>query len=179
LVLNSDARLERLCRISSFVAVPLLLAILTGAQQRLQDPATEFLVLPPFAVIIYLIFREPYGKWANLQSIVILPCMGAVIGQLSFRFFGLTPLGIALATLSVLVLQSILRARMPPALALSVLAMLLHVQSFTYTLGVAEASISIAIVFFLWRRFAVAPLLRTSPYSIEKTQTAVLPEVRQ
>lgn len=175
----SDARLERLCRISSFVAVPLLMAILTATQHRLQDRATNFLVLPPFAVIIYLIFQYPYGDWANLRSIVVLPCLGAVVGQLSFRFFGLTPLGIAIDSLCVLALQSILKARMPPALALSVLAMLLHVQSFTYTLGVAEASTAIAIVFFLWRRVAVTPLLRTAPYRMEKTHIAVLPEVRQ
>lgn len=177
-MLASDARLERLCQISSFVAVPVLLAILTETQHRLQDRATDFLVLPPFAVVIYLVFRDPYGKSANLRSIVVLPCMGAVIGQLSFHYFGLTPLGIALDTLCVLTLQSIFKARMPPALALSVLAMLLGVQSFTYTLGVAEASTSIAIVFFLWRRFVVTPALPTSPYRIEQTQPAVLPEVR-
>lgn len=174
-----EARLERLCQISSIVAVPSLMAILTETQRQLQDRATDFLVLPPFAVIIYLIFRDPYGRWANLRSIVILPCLGAITGQLSLRFFGLTPLGIAVDTLAVLALQAILRARMPPALALSVLAMLLHVQSFTYTLGVAEASTSIAIIFFLWRRILIAPLLPTSSYRIEQPHPDVLPEVRQ
>jgi len=179
-VKEPEARLERLCQISSFVAVPALLAILTETQLRLPDRGTEFLVLPPFAVIIYLLFREPFGKWANLRSIVILPCLGAMIGQLSFRYFGLTPLGIAIDTLGVLAFQSILKARMPPALALSVLAMLLHVQSFTYTLGVAEASTSISVVFFVWRRLMVTPSLPTSQsqYRVEQTHPAVLPEVR-
>jgi hypothetical protein len=180
-VLAPHARLERLCQIASFVAVPVLLAILTETQHRLQDSATEFLVLPPFAVVIYLVFREPYGKWANLRSIVILPCIGAVVGQLSFRFLGLTPLGIAGDTLCVLTLQSILKARMPPALALSVLAMLLHVRSFSYTMGVAEASSSIAIVFFVWRRFVVAQFLPKPFYlqemKTEQTDAAALPEV--
>lgn len=152
-----------MCQISSFVAVPALLAVLTETQHRLQDRATDFLVLPPFAVIIYLIFRDPFGKPANLLSIVVLPCMGAVVGELCFRFLGLTPAGIALDTLCVLALQSIMRAKMPPALALSVLAMLLHVESLTYVLGVAEASTLIAIVFFLWRRFVISPLVPTEP----------------
>jgi hypothetical protein len=143
--------------------VPALLAILTEAQHRLQDRATDFLVLPPFAVIIYLIFRDPFGKSSNLLSIVVLPCMGAAVGELCFRFLGLTPAGIALDTLCVLALQSIMRTKMPPALALSVLAMLLHVESFTYVLGVAEASTLIAIVFFLWRRFVISPLVPTVP----------------
>jgi CBS-domain-containing membrane protein len=166
---GSYDRLERLCQISSFVAVPVLLAILTETQHRFQDSATSFLVLPPFAVVIYLIFREPFGNSANLRSIVLLPCIGAIIGQLCFRFLGFTPLGIAVDTLMVLAIQSILRARMPPALALSVLALLLHVKSLTYTLGVFEASVSIAIVFFLWRRFVVSPLVPTLPGTIEST----------
>lgn len=174
---RSDARLERLCHVSSFLAVPALLAVLTEAQLSLHDAATSFLVLPPFAVVIYLLFREPYGKWANLRSIVFLPCVGAIIGQLSYRYFGMTPTGIAIDTLGVLAMQSLLRARMPPALALSVLAMLLHVQSFTYTLGVAEASIAIAVVFYSWRRFVVTRFLPTVPFSIGETRPAVMPEV--
>lgn len=145
------------------MAVPVLLAVLTATQSRLQNHITEFLVLPPFAVVIYLIFRDPLGKSANLRSIVVLPFMGAAVGELCFRYLGLTPAGVALDTLSVLSLQSIMQARMPPALALSVLAMLLHVQSLTYVLGVAEASTLIAIVFFLWRRFVIAVLLREEP----------------
>lgn len=143
------------------MAVPALLAILTATQHRLQNRVTEFLVLPPFAVVIYLIFRDPLGKSANLRSIVVLPVMGAAVGELSYRYFGLTPLGIAADTLCVLGLQSVLQARMPPALALSVLAMLLHVESFTYVLGVGEQSTLIAIAFFIWRSVVIAPLLRT------------------
>jgi len=154
------ARLERWSQISSVVAVPALLAILTATQSRLQNRVTEFLVLPPFAVVIYLIFRDPMGKSANLRSIVVLPCAGAAVGELCSRYLGLSPAGVAVDTLCVLSLQSLLRARMPPALALSVLAMLLRVKSLTYVEGVAEASTTIAIVFFLWRRFGISPLLR-------------------
>lgn len=164
------ARLERWAQISSFVAVPALLAILTATQIRLHNLVTEFLLLPPFAVVIYLIFRDPFGKSANLRSIVVLPCMGAAVGELCSRYLDLTPAGVAVDTLCVLSLQSVLRARMPPALALSVLAMLLRAKSFTYVLGVAEASSLIAIVFFLWRRFALSPLLR------EETSSAATSE---
>ncbi len=160
------------------MAVPALLAVLTATQSRLQNRITEFLVLPPFAVVIYLIFRDPLGKSANLRSIVVLPCMGAAVGELCFRYLGLTPAGVALDTLCVLSLQSVLRARMPPALALSVLAMLLHVKSFPYVLGVAEASTLIAIAFFLWRRFVISPLLR-EPVSPARSETVSVREPSQ
>lgn len=110
--------------------------------------------------MIYLVFRDPFGSSANLRSIIVLPCLGATVGSLCSDYLGLTPASVALDTMGVLTLQTVLKARMPPALALSVLAMLLRVKTFTYLLGVAEASVVIALVFFLWRRFAIAPLVR-------------------
>ena len=154
------------------MAVPALLAVLTATQSRLQSRVTEFLVLPPFAVVIYLVFRDPFGKSSNLRSIVVLPCMGAAVGELSYRILGLTPGGIAVDTLCVLSLQSILRARMPPALALSVLAMLLRVELTTYVIGVFEQSTLIAIVFFLWRRFLILPLLGEEPSTATRSENA-------
>ena len=43
-------------------------------------------------------------------------------------------------------------------LALSVLALLLHVDGPTYIIGVLEGTLMTAIVFYLWRRFAFVPL---------------------
>ncbi|MEO7038457.1 MAG: HPP family protein [Candidatus Elarobacter sp.] len=172
MIARSNARIERWSLISSFVAVPSLLAILTATQSRLQNRITEFLVLPPFAVVIYLIFRDPLGKSSNLRSIVVLPCMGAAVGELCFRYLGFTPVGIAVDSLIVLSLQSVIKARMPPAFALSVLAMLLRVDSLNYVLGVAEASTVIAIPFFLWRSWLILPLLREEPVSVFETETA-------
>lgn len=143
--------------------------------QGLHSPETAFLVLPPFAVVIYLIFRYPLGGAANLRSIVVLPCLGAAVGELCFRFLGMTPAGVALDTLAVLSLQFITRAYMPPALALSVLAMLLHVTSFTYVLGVAEQSALIAVVFFLWQRFVILRL-RDEPLIAARNATVSMPE---
>jgi hypothetical protein len=175
--LRPNARLERWCQISSFVAVPALLALLTATQSRLQNRETDFLVLPPFAVVIYLIFRDPLGKSANLKSIIVLPCMGAAVGELSFGYLGMTPAGVVVDTLCVLGLQSVMRARMPPALALSVLAMLLHVRSLTYVLGVAEASTLIAIVFFVWRRFAISWAFRDDPLSTAPSEPVSVREI--
>jgi len=158
------------------VAVPALLAVLTATQSRLQNRVTEFLVLPPFAVVIYLIFRDPLGKSANLRSIVILPCLGAAVGELCFRYLSFTPAGVAVDTLCVLSLQSLLRARMPPALALSVLAMLLRAKSLAYIEGVAEASTTIAILFFLWRGFVISRLLAEEPLKAAGSETVSVGE---
>jgi len=43
-------------------------------------------------------------------------------------------------------------------LALSVLALLLHVDGPTYIIGVLEGTLMIAIAFYLWRPFVFLPL---------------------
>jgi CBS-domain-containing membrane protein len=138
-------------RILPLVAVPTLLALLSALQHLGKSAATEYLVLPPFAVIVYTVFRAPRGPAANMRSIIVLPCVGAVSGELCYRFFGLTPLGVAIATATVLAAQELLRASMPPALALAVLAMLLHATGPTYLLGVAEGTALIGVALLLWR----------------------------
>jgi hypothetical protein len=128
-------------------------------QLAVHRPITEFLILPPFAVIVYSIFREPWGKTATLRSIVLLPCLGAIFGQLSSHYLGLTPAGVAAATVLVLLTQAAIGAEMAPALAIAVLALLLHAEGVTYVLGVLEGTVTIFIVFSLWRQlFAPLPI---------------------
>lgn len=150
--------IERCSIISTFVAVPAILALLSAIQLAVHSWPTEFLVLPPLAVVTYLLFRQPSGPWTCARSIVVLPCAGAICGELAWRFFGMTPLGIGVATLAVLALQLAIRATMPPALALAVLAMLLHVQGPAYALGVLQATAIIFVAFHAWRRFVLKPI---------------------
>jgi hypothetical protein len=130
------------------------MATFSALRNAIHSPATDYLVLPPLSVIIYLIFREPFGASANLRSIVVLPSFGAGVGQLCSMYLGLTPVGVGLGCVVVLLCQAMLRATMPPAIALAVLAMLLRVEGPTYVLNVFGGTVGIAAVFFLWRRFA-------------------------
>jgi len=142
--------------VPALIGVPGVLALLSAIQNLAPHKnATEFLLLPPFAVIAYLVFQNPRARVSHLRSIVILPCLGAISGQLCFHYLGFSPIGVAAATSIVFALQAVLRADMPPALALAVLAMLLHTDSPTYTLGVLEGTLTIFIVFRLWLPLAV------------------------
>lgn len=143
---------ERRTLLVTIVAVPMLLAMLSAMQLAVRRPATEFLILPPFAVIIYSIFRDPWGRSATLRSVVFLPCLGAIFGQLSSRYLGLTPAGVAAATLCVILVQALIGADMAPALAIAVLALLLRPEGTPYILGVLEGTLTIFIIFSLWRR---------------------------
>ncbi|HEY2474284.1 MAG TPA: HPP family protein [Candidatus Cybelea sp.] len=140
-------------QLAAGIAVPLLLALLSGVQMAVHRPATEYILLPPFAVVIYLIFRTPAGESTGFRSVVVLPCLAAVIGELCGHYLGLSPPGVAVATIVVLCLQFALRAQMPPALAIAVLAMLLHAWGLTYLLGVFQGTLIIFITFSIWCRF--------------------------
>lgn len=148
---TDDATERRRSRVAA-IAVAALLALLSGVQIAAHQRATEYLLLPPFAVIIYLIFRAPWGESANFRSIVLLPAAGALVGQYCGLWLGMTPQGVAAAALGVLLIQWAMRAHMPPSLALAVLAMLLRVEGETYVLGVVEGTLVIFVAFALWRR---------------------------
>lgn len=148
-----DAR----ARWSAFVAVPVLLFFVDWMPRIYRSTATEFLLVPPLAVIIYLIFSQPASQHSTFRSIVVLPIIGAAVGELSYRFFGLTPWGVALAVLVVLIAQTTLGANMPPALALAVLAMLLKADDPNYAVGVAMATVGVWLVFLGWRKFVWSP----------------------
>lgn len=137
--------------LASIIAVPLLLALLDVGAGVWRAPAAQYVMLPPFAVIIFLLFTQRTGPSANLRSIVGLPCIGAAAGALCWHLLGAGPVSVATATLSVLVAQLVLRAYMPPAVALAALAPLLHAEFWTYVAGVAIGTSVIGAVFVVWR----------------------------
>ncbi len=156
---------EQCAKLSAFIAVPVLLFCIDLVSRLSHLTETEFLLVPPLAVVIYLIFSRPDAPNANFRSIVVTPILGAVVGQISYQLFGLTPWGVAIATLAVLVLQAAIRANMPPALALAVLAMLLKAQGPAYSIGVALAAMLVWLIFILWRRYVWMPRPQAAPKS--------------
>jgi hypothetical protein len=138
--------------LAPIVAVPLLLALLDVIAGAWRGRAAEYVMLPPFAVIVFLLFSPGPGRFDNLRSIVILPCIGAAAGAACWHVLGPGPGSLALATLAVLVAQLALRAYMPPALALAALASLLRADVAPYVTGVAIGTSIIGIAFVLWRR---------------------------
>jgi hypothetical protein len=142
---------KSITNVATVVAVPGLLAGLEALRAATRQPFTGYLVLPPLAVIIYLIFRDPNGEAATARSVILLPTLGAATGGIAYHFLGLTPAGLAVGTSIVLLLQAATNAFMPPALALCILAMLLHADPLTYVSGVLESTVLIFAVFTAWR----------------------------
>lgn len=144
---------ERCARLSVWGVVPLLVFGLHLVAFLTRRPATHYLLIPPLTVIAYLLFRNPAGQGANVRGAVLLPIIGAIAGEMVFRLLGLTPWGVAAAVLVVLAAQRLLSTSMPPALAVAVLALLLHAGGGYYTLDVAVSTGAIAGAFFAWRHW--------------------------
>jgi hypothetical protein len=164
-------------------AVPALLALLSAIQLATNRYATDYLLLPPFAVIIYVIFSGPRSVCSRFRSVVVLPVLAAIVGELCWRYLGLTPAGVAIATLAVLTVQALIRAQMPPALALAVLAMLLKAQGYAYVVGVLEGTAIVFVIFQAWCRFGPVPTdARPKPrlsggVNAERTAPGVLTQI--
>ncbi len=139
---------------AALVAVPLLLFAIDGVSRLVRGRPTEFLLVPPLAVITYVLFSDPDRADARLRSVVLLPVVGGVAGELGYAALGLTPWGVAAAVLAVLLAQRALRARMPPALAIAVLAMLLRARGPWYPIDVGVSALLVWTAFRAWRRVA-------------------------
>ncbi len=139
---------------TALVAVPVLLFALDAVSKVVRGAPTEFLLVPPLAVVAYLLFSEPERTDARLRAVVLLPTLGGLAGEAAYAALGATPWGIAAAVLAVLLAEQGLRARMPPALAIAVLAMMLRVRGPWYPVDVAASSLVIWGAFHAWRRVA-------------------------
>jgi CBS-domain-containing membrane protein len=151
---RSDPPREPLSGRSALVAVPILLFAIDALSRVGRGEATEFLLVPPLAVVAYLLFSNPERCDARLRAVVLLPLVGALIGEGGYLLLGLTPWGIAAVLLLVLLAQRALRATMPPALAIAVLAMFLRVGGPWYPLDVALGTAFVWVAFHGWRALA-------------------------
>ncbi len=137
---------------AALVAVPLVLFAIDAVSRVVRGRPTEFLLVPPLAVVTYLLFSDPERADGRLRSVVVLPVVGGVAGELGYAALGLTPWGVAATVLAVLLAQRALRARMPPALAIAVLAMLLRARGPWYPIDVGVSSLLVWAAFRAWRR---------------------------
>ncbi len=136
---------------TALVAVPVLLFALDAVSRVVRGEATEFLLVPPLAVVAYLLFSQPERTDARLRAVVLLPAIAAIVGEAGYAALGPTPWGIAAVVLGVLLAGRALRARMPPALAIAVLAMLLRARGPWYPIDVAVSSLVVWGAFHAWR----------------------------
>ncbi len=128
--------------------------VLDGVSKLERGPPTEFLLVPPLAVVAYLLFSDPERADGRLRAVVLLPVLGAVAGEAGYAALGPAPWTIALVVLAVLAAERALHARMPPALAIAVLAILLRVRGPWYPADVAVSSLLLWGAFHGWRRLA-------------------------
>jgi hypothetical protein len=132
-----------------FVAVIAALAVRTGLR---------FLMYPPLAVIAFEMFRHRARcPWANTGVRAPLACFAAAaMGYLALRLFGPTPWCAALAVAGTLVALQLLRLHMPPALAVSLLPIVIGHPPPMFPFAVALSTGLAALTYLAYER-SLAP----------------------
>jgi hypothetical protein len=138
------------------VAIPSLLALLDACARSWHIPAARYISLPPIAGrgVLALFHPAPSPRHGALDRRP--SCFGAFIGAMLWHVLGDTPFGVAIKMLAVLLAQLVLRADMPPALALALLPLVLHPDPQGYVGGVAIGTAGLGVA------FAVSQIARSS-----------------
>lgn len=110
----------------------------------------RYALFPPLAVIAYLAFGDPGGELAGWRSVVLLPVMAALAGIWLVRLP--EALGIAIGLFAVLAAMELVRRSAPPALAVLLLAFLLHLATPVYPLSVLVSTLVVYGLVQLYRR---------------------------
>lgn len=110
----------------------------------------RYALFPPLAVIAYLALSDPWGELAGWRSVILLPVVAATLGVLLVRLP--EALGIAIGLGAVLAAMALVGRRAPPALAVVLLAFLLHVTNLVYPLSVLISTLVVYGLVHLFRR---------------------------
>ncbi len=120
----------------------------------------RYALFPPLAVIAYLAFRDPRAELAGWRSVILLPVAAAAVGILLVHLP--EAIGIATGLLAIFALMELSQAAAPPALAIVLLAFLLHISSWVYPLSVLVSTVVVYLGAVLLRRLTSARAAGTS-----------------
>ncbi|MHB1841729.1 MAG: HPP family protein [Sulfobacillus sp.] len=150
-----QARLGALATSLAVVAVVELAHLLSLAL------VVRYALFPPLAVIAYLAFSDPRAELAGWRSVMLLPVAAATVGILLVHLP--EAIGIAIGLLVIFALMELSQAAAPPALAIVLLAFLLHISSWVYPLSVLVSTLVVYLGAVLWRRLTYSQSTRASP----------------
>lgn len=148
-----DARQRRFITLWALLILPLFLGVVAVAAS---ETHLRFLLFPPLAAIGLALFRDPYSQRTAFRSVVMGPVAGALIGVAALRWMPVGPVRIALVTAIGIGALSLLRAELTPALAVSLLSLLVGAEGMSFVISIALSSCALWLLFLLWRRLIYA-----------------------
>lgn len=120
-----------------------------------QSNGWHYLFFPGLAALTHDVLIRPWGKWASQPGrLVVTPVVGAVIGTLVTRTFPFGVPAILLVVTSCLLLLTLLKSNIAPAIAAGVLPLFLGIKSWLYPASILLSLVVLAAVLLPWQRFS-------------------------
>ncbi|MGD9892774.1 MAG: hypothetical protein AB7R89_01680 [Dehalococcoidia bacterium] len=96
-----------------------------------------FVLFPELAALSFELFAHPAGRWARKPlAVAISPTATGALGVIIGHFLGFSPLAVAVTVVGSMALFAVLRSAATPALSAGLLAVVLHVESPLYPVGI-------------------------------------------
>lgn len=136
----------------SEVLATLYMALITGIAVT---TGPFFLLFPELGALSYEVLGRPHGRWSSApQHLATSPALAGVIGIMVTRHLPYGPLSVLLTVTSILILISILRSPIGPAISAGVLPLALGITNWWYPPAILFGCSLLTVVLFGWKRIA-------------------------
>lgn len=114
----------------------------------------HYLFFPGLAALAYDVLSRPWGKWASQPGrLIVTPTLGAATGTLITRIFPYGVLAILLVVTASVLLLTLLRSNIAPAIAAASLPLFLGIKSWLYPVSVGLSLILLAAILLPWQQY--------------------------
>ncbi len=113
-----------------------------------------YLLFPELGALAHDVMRRPWGKWSSQPlRLIVTPVLTAIVGTVVTRHLPYRVLTILLVTASSLLIISLLRSAIAPAISAGVLPLVLHVTSWPYPLSIFSVLVLLVALLLGWRKY--------------------------
>lgn len=125
----------------------------------------RFLLYPPLVVITYEMFSRPLScPWARKPLRLPVACfLTATIGFTAYSVLGVSVLTALISMAAGMVILHLLDLRVPPALAVALLPMVIEAPTVTYPVAVGAGTALLSAWFLAWRTWVPGRLAQERP----------------
>lgn len=114
-----------------------------------------FLLFPELGALSYETLGRPHGRWGSAPlHLATSPALAGVIGLVVTRHLSYGPLSVLLTVTAILILITILRSPIGPAISAGVLPLALGITSWWYPPAILFGCSLLTVVLFGWKRIA-------------------------
>lgn len=123
----------------------------------------HYILFPELGALAHDIIKRPHGTWAKAPGMLVLtPLLTGLVGTILIRNMGSGILPILLATAAAILIISVLKSPIAPAISAGVLPISLDITSWNYPASLLVGLVLLALISLVWRRIVPPPQVRSA-----------------